>query len=419
MIKIVLIFLFFSQINTFNIIDNRLKTLGLQRPSFLIDVLGESIGPLKLCSHFIKSTRESDYLNELAQGLADNTGCPIKFRTDFPQPTDVDSLITFGFKLRGNITLKEILFRDPTQVLENMSGYLDLRYKNTKFTIIAQQFKELLQNKGSGFISMSSENFYQANNIKGLRDYDQLFRFYDQFMVNQYKEMDKSGNITQVFSPLIVRMELPNFKLKLTTTAHYALKIDLNDLNKEEIIHEIKNEYRLLVGTLFQEGFGVLNSISHHGFGVSMNSNDEITVVYVLGAQQSLLKSTQSRNLNDKFTGYSFQTESGEQISLNKFDYEKDTNIRIRNINNKFLLDSINMNRVTNGLKPVVESGFKLKQLSQNEANRMVSANTIIKPEFKIIDQRSILVAINLQGTTQMKEFLFGFKNSNLKNLIF
>lgn len=92
----------------------QLRSEVMFRPAQLIELLSEQSSLLKLADGLTVSASESDYLNEFAQGLADQTGDAISFIDSYKQSKYSKSILTFGFKLKGNTKIRTILFNDST-----------------------------------------------------------------------------------------------------------------------------------------------------------------------------------------------------------------------------------------------------------------------------------------------------------------
>ena len=92
----------------------KLRSGAVFRPALLIDILSDSIGPLNIVPNLMFTASESDYLNEFAQALADTTTNPISFINNYPKSKYSKSILTFGFKLRGDTKIETILLGDSS-----------------------------------------------------------------------------------------------------------------------------------------------------------------------------------------------------------------------------------------------------------------------------------------------------------------
>jgi len=108
------------------------------RPIQVIELLGDSLG-------YTIPGSESDYLNELAQSIAEHDGNAISFIDNYPKSKYTKPVLTFGFKLKGNVSFKTILLTDGTDVVEHMSGFLDFRARNSKINMQATEIKDLIK----------------------------------------------------------------------------------------------------------------------------------------------------------------------------------------------------------------------------------------------------------------------------------
>lgn len=94
-----------------SIASPKLRTEVIFRPSQLISVLSDQLSFLNIGTF---TGSESDYLNELAQALAENGGNAIEFINSYPKSKSTEAILTFGFKLRGNTKLRTIMFNDSS-----------------------------------------------------------------------------------------------------------------------------------------------------------------------------------------------------------------------------------------------------------------------------------------------------------------
>jgi len=94
-----------------SIASPRLRSEVVFRPSQLISVLSDQFSFLNMGTF---SGSESEYLNELAQALAEQNGNAIEFINSYPKSKSAEAILTFGFKLRGNTKLRTVLFNDST-----------------------------------------------------------------------------------------------------------------------------------------------------------------------------------------------------------------------------------------------------------------------------------------------------------------
>ena len=91
----------------------RLRSETYFRPAQIIELMSDQASSLGLDS-IISQGSESDYLNEYAQALAEQTGNPISFIDSYGKYKYTQNVLTFGFKLRGNTKLNTIMFNDST-----------------------------------------------------------------------------------------------------------------------------------------------------------------------------------------------------------------------------------------------------------------------------------------------------------------
>lgn len=86
-----------------------LRSEVMFRPAQLIELLSEQTN-----FGLSASASESDYLNEFSQALAEQNGDAISFIDSYKQSKYSKSILTFGFKLKGNTKMRTILFNDST-----------------------------------------------------------------------------------------------------------------------------------------------------------------------------------------------------------------------------------------------------------------------------------------------------------------
>lgn len=95
----------------------KLRSEAVFRPALLIDLLKDTIEPLNILPNLVFSATESDYLNEFAQSLAETSQNPINFINNYPRSKYTRGVLTFGFKLRGDVPLETILLKDSTGMI--------------------------------------------------------------------------------------------------------------------------------------------------------------------------------------------------------------------------------------------------------------------------------------------------------------
>lgn len=96
--------------------EPKLRSEAMFRPSHLLSVLSEQSSFLNLGSSSLFTGSESDYLNELSQALAEQTGNPIDFINSYPKSKFTDVILTLGFKLQGNTKLRTVMFNDSSGI---------------------------------------------------------------------------------------------------------------------------------------------------------------------------------------------------------------------------------------------------------------------------------------------------------------
>jgi hypothetical protein len=93
----------------------KLRSDIIWRPAEFIPVLKDWINPLLPAPESWNvrlDYAESDALNQYAQALAEQTGNPISFIDSYKQSSE--HVLSFGFQLKGDVTLQTIMMSDPT-----------------------------------------------------------------------------------------------------------------------------------------------------------------------------------------------------------------------------------------------------------------------------------------------------------------
>lgn len=125
--------------------------------------------------------------------------------------------------------------------------------------------------------------------------------------------MDKDGNMQLGFAPLNLRIEMKNFKLNLesTNTSLFPFKADQN-MPRDELYATVDQFYRGLVQNLpLEESLQLSKIINTYGFGIALDANKDINVVYSFGQQGDY--QPRSR-LTDRLSNYEYVTPKGSKL---------------------------------------------------------------------------------------------------------
>ena len=87
--------------------------------------------------------------------------------------------------------------------------------------------------------------------------------------------------------------------------------------------------------------------------------------------------------------------------------------------NNQLVIDSVNLNRLNQGLKPIRQAEPRLYELAQKEADRMILSGKLSKPCLKSLNKNAILIATSVVGENSIKEFVFNVNDSMKYIIIF
>jgi len=409
----------------------KLRSEVMFRPSHLITVLSEQASSLNFGSAGVFSASESEYLNELSQALAEQNGNAIEFINSYPKSKSTDAILTFGFRLQGNTKLRTLMFNDSTEIVDHMDGFLDFRYKNSKINLQAREIRDMIKagecplqadyhpdkckwtRDTTGQISVSTANFKKVIPIKSMRDIVPVMTLYDEFLETQIKQMDSNGKLPLGWIPLSLRMNFKYLNLNIESTDSYPFPLTVDpNMARSDLLEAIDNHHRILVeNTTLEEALQLSRVINTYGFGINLNENDNtITLVYSFGTQHKKVVSKQ--NLRAKLSDYEYVSANGEKWDFNPFNFRKNTYGYMQRRNNQLLIDAVNMNRLTNGLKPLRQADPRLYELAQNAADKMISAGKLVDPNLKSNNRKTALVAFMVNGDTTVKEFVYDINDN-------
>lgn len=411
----------------------RLRTETYFRPAQLIELLSDQASSLGL-DNVVSAGSESDYLNEYAQALAEQTGNPISFIDSYGKSKYTQNILTFGFKLRGNTKLKTIMFEDSTEVVDGMSGFLDFRYKNGKINIKARDIRKQIQagrcpfpesgqynakdctwTRIPGTITAKSKIYSKTFPIRNLRDLLPVMTAYDEFVEAELKLMDSNGNIPIGWFPFTFDLdfERANIHIESTDSLAFPLKVDPN-WPRLDILEAIDNHHRVLIeNTTLEDALRLGKNLNTYGFGIALDSNNDITIVYAFGSQGN--KGDRKTNYRARLSDYTYVSRSGVNYDLNPYDWSYKTNTlaHVQRRNNLLIMDAVNLNRLNNGLRPLKQALPRLYELAQREADRILAAGKITEPNLSSYN-KTVVVASMWSGEATVREFVYDVNNNYL-----
>jgi hypothetical protein len=216
--------------------------------------------------------------------------------------------------------------------------------------------------------------------------------------------MDAQGNIPLGTKPSVFKIEADNFVLKLSTTKNYItpLKVDPS-LNHDDLLEAIDWHFRTLTNDYLAENFEVVKIIDRYGFGIALDANNDITIVYAFGGNK---KAAAPKKLLDYYQDVAYVSQSGA-----RFPYEPFRRLGpleyVKTMSN-LIVDQVNYERVyAQSLRPINKLDPKLYEVCQKEAERSANAGKIVEPSFTGIGADTMFVSISIVGKTTVKDFTF------------
>lgn len=411
----------------------KLRSEAVFRPALLIDLLKDTIEPLNILPNLVFSATESDYLNEFAQSLAETSQNPINFINNYPRSKYTKGVLTFGFKLRGDVPLETILMKDSTEVVDHMSGFLDFRIDNATLSMEAKEIRNSIKvgrcftrenytpehckwTKSSGFLTVNSGSFVHSVNLKSIRDILPIMKLYDLYLDSQLKTLNQDGTVSLGFQPLTLRMEMKNFKLNLESTSEipFPFRVDTS-LPREELYDLIDHHHRTLIQNISTEqALHLSRRINTMGFGIALDSNGDINIVYALGQQGDY---TPRNRLTDRLNDYVYVTPKGNRIDLNPYDFVNNTLIAQQLKYNRIMMDAENLYRLNEGLRPIRYADARLYEFALNEASRMAKEGRLSAPSFAGQTKDMVVIAMYTVGKTTVREFVFDVNDEELGSI--
>ena len=99
--------------------------------------------------------------------------------------------------------------------------------------------------------------------------------------------MDAQGNLPLGTRPSVFKIEADNFSLKLSTTKNYItpLKVDPT-MQHDDLLEAMDWHFRTLTNDYLAENFELVKIVDRYGFGIALDANNDITVVYTFGGNK-------------------------------------------------------------------------------------------------------------------------------------
>ena len=92
--------------------------------------------------------------------------------------------------------------------------------------------------------------------------------------------MDSNGNIPLGWIPVQLDMNFEHFDLKIESTDSYPFPLRVDpETPRNEILELIDNHHREIIeNTTLEDALQLTKIINTYGFGISLDSNDDITI---------------------------------------------------------------------------------------------------------------------------------------------
>jgi len=418
-------FLLFLSFSLCLAVRPKLRSDAIFRPVQVIELLKTQLSFLDnvaegYVGNFVLNAAESDALNDLAQSLAECTTDPIEYLNSYTKSNE--HVLSFGFKLRGATSIETIMMKDSTEVVDRMSGFLDFRVNNVKLSILAREIRESIKmgrcftptnyspqncswTKQSGTFTVTGDAFSFSTKLRTLRDLIDIMTMYDSYLEGQVKMMDKEGQIPLGYKPFKLRLDSKNLVLTVESNRNEPRPLKVNPtIDHDELVEMIDYHHRLLVDDSILEAFELPRRMDRYGFGVAVDSNGDLNVVYVFGGKVKTQEQPK-KTLDDYYNMMNlYVTPKGNRLNFtldaNKPYYEQ----QVRN--NRLMADAVNLDRLNNNLRPISEYDPELFRLATNEAERMAKEGQLSVPSWTGVNRKVILVATKYVGKTTVKDFV-------------
>jgi hypothetical protein len=128
--------------------------------------------------------------------------------------------------------------------------------------------------------------------------------------------MDSNGNIPIGWIPLTFDMDFENANIHIGSTDSYAfpLKVDPN-WPKLDILEAIDNHHRVLIeNTTLEDVLRLGKNLNTYGFGIALDSNNDISVVYAFGSQGN--RAEKKTNYRPRLSDYTYVARNGGNLII-------------------------------------------------------------------------------------------------------
>ncbi len=126
--------------------------------------------------------------------------------------------------------------------------------------------------------------------------------------------MDSNGNIPIGWFPLTFDMDFENANVHIESTDSLAfpLKVDPN-WPRLDILEAIDNHHRVLVeNTTLEDVLRLGKNLNTYGFGIALDSNNDISIVYAFGSQGN--RGEKKTNYRARLSDYTYVSRNGGNI---------------------------------------------------------------------------------------------------------
>jgi len=415
----------------------------------------------------IKQLQSDSYLNELAQAAAECEGDKNDFIRDYPVQT-TDNLLVFGLKLKGDTTYKQIFQEDFNSVMDGMPGFLYYKYKNSSMTIDVRELKELMDvarcdtvsatldcnakacenlwRAGTGtfkftngpythdikfnnmlkvFELMSGEgkNLFQSELFRNTHSTQKYHNRNFELTIDRKNEFSSpdEDNGEWGFARQFQRLVERGGDVKLVSdTEHQYVKchLEVNDVfvtpaktGQKLSFDELKELTHSQIKTLF-EMFNrdqVFKSLTKYGEGYALDKDGNINIVFSVSGPVSdkvkpLDKETRFNLFNyAKRWPWLITPPGPATTNTNPFTNIVETWRGALGLS----MGPINKDRVKDGLPELKETDSGLTQLAQAAADKWAKAGKFDDVDFSSRHQDTLVVAMNLNADTRIKEYAF------------
>lgn len=98
--------------------------------------------------------------------------------------------------------------------------------------------------------------------------------------------MDKNGQIALGYKPFKLRLDSKNLVLTVESNRNEPRPLTVNpNMDHDDLVEKVDFHHRLLVDDSILEAFELPRRMDRYGFGVAVDSNGDLNVVYVFGGK--------------------------------------------------------------------------------------------------------------------------------------